>query len=106
MAARQGWLYQLPPVRGPRHHHHYRRHHHSDVGEAFRAFLWMMAAVIWFYEVAVWASVWFYYGLFLVIRQGVRTGRQVLAGRRARPAPLPVGQPYVAPPEPEDARPW
>lgn len=70
-----------------------------------RAVLWCAAAVLWFYEASLWITVWLYYGLFLAVRAGIRVAAPAIAARRARPPQLPIGQPYVAPPEPEDARP-
>lgn len=71
-AQRTGWLYQLPPWRAPklRRHHH---HHHIHIGEAIFTLMGLFLFALFFFEIwmleaMIWATIWFYYLLFLGAR--------------------------------------
>ena len=75
--AKHGWLHHVPPLRfRPRRHRHYELH--DLVGSWI---VYALAGTIWIYEAAIWATVWFYYGLFLGVRALVR---QIAAASSAR----------------------
>lgn len=66
--AKRGWLHRVPPLRyRPRRRRHYELHDAVGVLVCY-----MLAGVVWLYEVFFWAGVWFYYALFLGVRALVR----------------------------------
>jgi hypothetical protein len=108
-APRTGWLYQLPPWRAPRRRHHH--HHHIGIVEALALMMGMSLYAlfffeIWMFEAMIWATIWFYYGLFLGARWVWRNnpvGRTIDSAHdvteRSRPRPY---DPHGAPSQPVD----